>query len=39
MRQTVSDNRAGRAAFKTVFRTFNAVPPLKRRVFAGFGDS
>lgn len=35
----VSDGRAGRAVARTVFRSLNAVPPLKRRVFAGFGDS
>lgn len=34
----VSGNRASRLIGKTVFRMVNAVPPLKRRAFAGFGD-
>lgn len=36
---TVSPNRVGRAIGKTTFRTFNAVPALKRKVFAHFGDA
>ena len=35
----VSGNRFSRAMGKVTFRAFNAVPPLKRTVFAGFGDS
>lgn len=35
----VSGNRAGRIVGKTVFRTFNALPAVKRKVFAKFGDS
>jgi hypothetical protein len=31
--QFVSAGRAGRAMTKTVFRTFGAIPPLKRMVF------
>jgi hypothetical protein len=34
----VSGNRVGRIVGKTVFRTMNAVPALKRMAFAGFGD-
>jgi 2-polyprenyl-6-methoxyphenol hydroxylase-like FAD-dependent oxidoreductase len=32
--QFVSENAAGRLLFKGMLRFFNAVPPLKRRVFA-----
>lgn len=35
----VGDSRAARIMAKTVFRTFNALPALKRKVFAGFGDA
>jgi hypothetical protein len=35
----VGDSRATRILAKTMFRTLNALPPLKRRAFAGFGDS
>ena len=31
--QFVSPGRAGRVMAKTVFRTFSAIPPLRRRVF------
>jgi 2-polyprenyl-6-methoxyphenol hydroxylase-like FAD-dependent oxidoreductase len=37
-RQAVAPSRTGRVIAKTVFRTFNAVPPLKRLVFADHGD-
>jgi 2-polyprenyl-6-methoxyphenol hydroxylase-like FAD-dependent oxidoreductase len=37
-RQAGSGNRFGRAAFRTVLRVANAVPPLKRRMFAGLGE-
>ena len=36
---TVSPNRLTRAMGRTAFRTFNAVPALKKRVFARFGDA
>ncbi|MFQ6394426.1 FAD-dependent oxidoreductase [Nocardia sp. KC 131] len=36
--QTVSDNSVGRAIGRTVFRVAEAVPPLKRKMFAGFGS-
>ena len=32
--QFVSSGRAGRVLARTMFRTFSAIPPLKRRVFA-----
>jgi 2-polyprenyl-6-methoxyphenol hydroxylase-like FAD-dependent oxidoreductase len=32
--QFVSPGRAGRIMAKTVFRTFSAIPPLKRMAFA-----
>ncbi|QIS19011.1 FAD-dependent oxidoreductase [Nocardia terpenica] len=37
--QAVSDSRFGREAGKLFFRTVNAVPAVKRRVFAEFGTS
>lgn len=36
--QATANGRIGRLIGKTVFRTFNAVPALKRKAFAGFGD-
>ncbi|MEV6427664.1 NAD(P)/FAD-dependent oxidoreductase [Nocardia sp. NPDC051463] len=36
--QTVSDNSVGRAIGRTVFRVAQALPPLKRKMFAGFGS-
>ncbi|MFI9510135.1 FAD-dependent oxidoreductase [Nocardia sp. NPDC052566] len=35
--QSVSDNRLARTAGRLVFRTVNAVPPLRRKMFAGLG--
>jgi 2-polyprenyl-6-methoxyphenol hydroxylase-like FAD-dependent oxidoreductase len=32
--QFVSSGRAGRVMARTMFRTFSAIPPLKRKVFA-----
>jgi len=37
--QFISENRIGRAMFKTVLRFFAAVPPLKRKVFSDQGDN
>jgi salicylate hydroxylase len=37
-RQMTSDSTLGRVAFRTFMRTVNAVPPLKRRIFAGMGE-
>jgi salicylate hydroxylase len=36
-KQAASANRLGRAMFRTVLRTMNAVPPLKRRMAAQLG--
>ncbi|GLZ75495.1 oxidoreductase [Actinorhabdospora filicis] len=36
---TVSGNPVGRFFGKTAFRAFNAMPAVKRKVFAGFGDA
>lgn len=36
--QTISTNKVGRAAFKTVLRVFSAIPPLKRKVFSDLGN-
>lgn len=36
---TVSGNPVGRFFGKTAFRAFNAMPSVKRKVFAGFGDA
>ncbi|MFI9454496.1 FAD-dependent oxidoreductase [Amycolatopsis sp. NPDC052450] len=38
-RQFVSENRAGRTMARGMFRFFQAVPPLKRKVFSDHGDS
>ena len=39
MEQAVSDNRFALALAKVAFRTMNAMPPVKRRVFGNFGDA
>lgn len=36
-RQAASDRRLPRALFKTVLRAAEAMPPLKRAMFAGMG--
>jgi salicylate hydroxylase len=36
--QFVSENALGRLMFKTVLRTFNRFPALKRRAFSSFGN-
>lgn len=38
-RQFVSENRVGRTTARGMFRFFQAVPPLKRKVFSDHGDS
>lgn len=38
-RQFVSENRVGRTMARGMFRFFQAVPPLKRKVFSDHGDS
>ncbi len=38
-RQFVSENRVGRTMARGMFRVFQAVPPLKRKVFSDHGDS
>jgi hypothetical protein len=37
-RQAGSANRVARGAFRTVLRTVNAVPPLRRRMAAQLGQ-
>jgi 2-polyprenyl-6-methoxyphenol hydroxylase-like FAD-dependent oxidoreductase len=37
-RRAVSDARLPRVAFRTVLRAAQAVPPLKRAMFAGMGS-
>lgn len=39
MEQAVSDNRFALALAKVAFRTMNAMPPVKRRVFGNFGEA
>jgi salicylate hydroxylase len=39
MGQTVRSNPAARAMMRTELRVMNAVPPLKRWAFRGFGDA
>ncbi|MFC9253328.1 FAD-dependent oxidoreductase [Amycolatopsis thailandensis] len=38
-RQFVSESRVGRTMARGMFRAFQAVPPLKRKVFSDHGDS
>jgi hypothetical protein len=35
MEQSHADSRIGAAIAKVAFKTLNAIPPLKRRVFLG----
>jgi 2-polyprenyl-6-methoxyphenol hydroxylase-like FAD-dependent oxidoreductase len=37
-RQAASDARLPRLAFTAVLRTAQAIPPLKRAIFAGLGS-